>query len=186
MNQRPRQSIAPWIALCFSFGLTACASSASTTVIEEPQGLIDLNARIPAGDSPYGIAYGAPTRANVRPNTPDLDAFLKPEFAEKTARMAAPVQVAELESNRAPRDVQAPRLARASAPLPEPVLAAPAPLLAMAQAPAPTPDDDSSRYAQREAQNQNLEQFRGGDAIVITTGTLIVVLLIVILILLLT
>jgi hypothetical protein len=51
--------------------------------------------------------------------------------------------------------------------------------------PAPT-SNDSSRYAEREAQNQNLEKFRGGDAIVITSGALIVILLVVILILLLT
>ena len=41
------------------------------------------------------------------------------------------------------------------------------------------------RYAQRETQSKKLEDFRGGDAIVISGGVLLVVLLIVILVLLL-
>ena len=41
------------------------------------------------------------------------------------------------------------------------------------------------RYAQREAQSRKLEEFRGGDAIVISASALVIVLLIVILVLLL-
>jgi hypothetical protein len=47
-------------------------------------------------------------------------------------------------------------------------------------------DDPSQRYSGRQAQSRQLEQYKGGDAIVITAGALVVVLLIVLLILLLT
>jgi hypothetical protein len=40
---------------------------------------------------------------------------------------------------------------------------------------------DAERYAQR--QNQRLEEYRGGDAVVITASTLLIVLLIVVLVL---
>lgn len=183
MNKRPnRLFIAPWIALCF--GLSACASSMVASKPEDPRGLIDLNARVPSGQSPYGIAYGAPTRARVRPQTPDIDAYLKPE----PAKMARPTRVAIARAEVAEK-VAAPAVATPKPAATEPVAAAAAPeqapLLAMASEPAPATGDDGARYADREAKSQQLEQFRGGDAVVITSGALIIVLLIVILILLL-
>lgn len=48
------------------------------------------------------------------------------------------------------------------------------------------PTRDSERYSAREAQSSELLQYRGGDPIVIGSGTLIIALLVVILILLLT
>jgi hypothetical protein len=168
MNKRPTTRL--WIALCFGFGLTACASSMANTKIEDARGLIDLNARVPVGDSPYGIAYGAPQPGRVQPLAPDIDRYLKPNPAPARVAKVAPAPqpqpqpfepVVNLEPNREQ-------------------------LLALAAEPPAPVSHDSSRYAQREAQSQNLEKFRGGDVIVITTGTLIVILLVVILILLLT
>lgn len=187
MTQRPRHFVTAWIALCLSFGLTACASSMATTSPEDPRGLIDLNARMPVGQSPYGSAYGVSTAARVRPATPNIDAYLLPE-ADKRVAAKSPMVVA-----RAVPLTKAPVAEFAPHPF-EPVVNLEPnqeQLLAMAneQPPPVSGDDaggDTTRYSDREAQNQNLEQFRGGDAIVITTGTLIVILLIVILILLLT
>lgn len=180
MTKRP--FIATWIALCLGFGLTACASSMNTRP-EDPHGLIDLNARMPVGQSPYGIAYGAPSPGRVQPLTPNVDEFLKPEAARETL-VATRVMPAKKAASVAP----------AVKPAPEPVAFEPVielqpnqeQLLALAAEPPPPSSDDSSRYAEREAQNQNLEKFRGGDAIVITSGALIVILLVVILVLLLT
>lgn len=182
MNKR--LFIIPWIALCFGFGLIGCASSTAYTKREDPRGLIDLNARMPVGDSPYGVAYGTPQPVRVQPLAPDIDQFLKAEAKE-------PLVVARAVPLKTNVKTNAPVAAKA-APAPEPVAFEPVinlqpnqeQLLALASEPAPA-HDDSARYAQREAQNQNLEKFRGGDAIVITSGALIVILLVVIIILLL-
>jgi hypothetical protein len=181
MTKRP--FILTWIALCFGFGLTACASSMATTQPEDPHGLIDLNARMPVGQSPYGIAYGTPSPGGVRPVAPNVDEFLKPEAAKEKLVAARAVP------QRIERDA-APAIEAAPAPVAfEPVVNLEPnqeQLLALAAEPPPPSSDDTSRYAEREAQNQNLEKFRGGDAIVITSGALIVILLVVILVLLLT
>jgi hypothetical protein len=152
---------------------------------EDPHGLIDLNARMPVGQSPYGIAYGAPSPGRVQPLTPNVDEFLKPEARETL--VATRVMPAKKAVSVAP-------VAPIAKVTPEPVAFEPVielepnqeQLLALAAEPPPPSSDDSSRYAEREAQNQNLEKFRGGDAIVITSGALIVILLVVILVLLLT
>jgi len=182
MTQRPRHFVTAWIALCLSFGLTACASSMATTSPEDPRGLIDLNARMPVGQSPYGSPYGVSTAARVRPEAANIDEFLKPEPEKKAAK--PPMVVARAVP------LTKPPVAEFAPPPFEPVVNLEPnqeQLLAMAsEPPPPASGDDTTRYADREAQNQNLEQFRGGDAIVITTGTLLVILLIVILILLLT
>jgi len=180
MNKRPTSRL--WIALCFGFGfgLTACASSMSNTRPEDPRGLIDLNARIPTGDSPYGVAYGTPQPGRVQPMAANIDAYLKPQPAAERMVVARAI----------PLRKDAPVAKVAPAPVAfEPVINLEPnqeQLLAMADAPPVPTNDDTSSYAEREAQNQNLEKFRGGDAIVITSGALIVVLLVVILILLLT
>ena len=178
MNKRPTTRL--WIALCFGFGLTACASSMSNTRPEDPRGLIDLNARMPVGDSPYGVAYGTPQPGRVQPLAPNIDRYLKAEPAAERMVVARAV----------PLKKEMPVAKVAPAPVAfEPVVNLEPnqeQLLAMAgEPPAPT-NNDTSRYAERESQNQNLEKFRGGDAIVITSGALIVILLVVILILLLT
>src|SRR5688500_20300621 len=90
MNKRPTSRLL-WIALCFSFGLTACASSMSNTRTEDPRGLIDLNARIPTGDSPYGVAYGTPQPGRVKPLAPNIDAYLKPQPAAERLVVARAV-----------------------------------------------------------------------------------------------
>jgi hypothetical protein len=48
-----------------------------------------------------------------------------------------------------------------------------------------TQPDAERRYGEREAATKKLQDFRGGDAIVISAGALVIVLLIVILVLLL-
>lgn len=182
MTKRP--FILTWIALCF--GLTACASSMANTQPEDARGLIDLNARMPVGQSPYGIAYGTPSPGRVQPLAPDIDPFLKPEAKRTETLVATRVMPAQKPAPAVP----APAVKAA----PEPVAFEPVinlqpnqeQLLALAAEPPPPSSDDSSRYAERESQNQNLEKFRGGDAIVITSGALIVILLVVILVLLLT
>lgn len=177
MNKRPTTRL--WIALCFGFGLTACASSVSNTQLEDPRGLIDLNARIPVGQSPYGIAYGAPQPGRVQPLAPNIDAYVKPQPAAERMVVARAVP---LKREIAPAVEVAPVAFEPVVNL-EPNQEQ---LLAMAAEPPAPASDDSSRYAERESQNQNLEKFRGGDAIVITSGALIIILLVVILILLLT
>ena len=179
MNKR--LFIIPWIALCFSFGLIGCASSTVHTKPEDPRGLIDLNARMPVGDSPF-VAYGTRQPGGVQPLAPDIDEYLTKPQAEQPAVARAVVLDAP----------KAAKLAKVekTEPVPfEPVIDLQPnqeQLLALAAEPPPPAHDDSARYAQREAQNQNLEKFRGGDAIVITSGALIVILLVVILVLLLT
>jgi hypothetical protein len=181
MTKRP--FITAWIALCFGFGLTACASSMANTQPEDARGLIDLNARMPVGQSPYGIAYGTPSPGRVQPLTPEIDEFLKPEAREATKQTLVATRV-----------TPAKKVASVVKAAPEPVAFEPVinlepnqeQLLALATELPPPSSDDSSRYAEREAQNQNLEKFRGVDAIVITSGALIVILLVVILVLLLT
>ena len=179
MTKRPLSLT--WIALCFGFGLTACASSMNTRP-EDPHGLIDLNARMPVGQSPYGIAYGAPSPGRVQPLAPEIDEFLKPEAKQETLVVARVMPAKKAE----------PVVTAKAAPEPvpfEPVVNLEPnqeQLLAIAAEPPPASSDDSSRYAERESQNQNLEKFRGGDAVVITSGALIVILLVVILVLLLT
>jgi hypothetical protein len=155
----------------------------ANTSPEDPRGLIDLNARMPVAQSPYGSPYGVRTAARVQPGAADIDQFLKPDV-EKRPSAKAPMVVA-----RAVPLTKAPVAELAPVPF-EPVVNLEPnqeQLLAMAnEQPPPASGDDTSRYADREAQNQNLEQFRGGDAIVIGTGTLLVILLVVILVLLLT
>ena len=151
----------------------------ATSKPEDPHGLIDLNARLPVADSPYGMAYGARTGTGVRPEAANIDEFLKDEPRPTRVAAARPVRV------NAPADVAAPV---APAPTPaEPIASAPeqAPLLALAEPPAPSTTDDSSRYAERDSKSQSLEKFRGGDALVITSGALLIILLVIIIILLL-
>jgi hypothetical protein len=157
----------------------------SNTRPEDPRGLIDLNARMPVGESPYGIAYGTPQPGRLQPLAPNIDAYLKPQPAAERMVVARAVPLKR-------EAVIAPIAKIAPAPVAfEPVVNLEPnqeQLLAVAsEPPAQSPmSDDSSRYAERESQNQNLEKFRGGDAIVITSGALIVILLVVILVLLLT
>jgi hypothetical protein len=132
--------------------------------------------------SPYGVAYGAKTGARAVA-TPNIDEYLKPDYASRPtvhrARATPSVQ----------RSGATPAL---STPATQAVPDASA--AALASAPAAKARDrgelagnttDRSRYAQREQSSQAVEQFRGGDAIVITSGALILILLVVILILLL-
>jgi len=72
-----------------------------------------------------------------------------------------------------------------------PASPSPEPMLIAKQAEAPTQlasntePNPGQRYAQREADSRKLQEFRGGDAIIISASALVIVLLIVVLILLL-
>lgn len=186
MEPRFIQKHFSWIALGLLALSTACGSSMTTSEPARARGLIDLNARMPVGESPYGIAYGAPTQARGLSEAPNIDAYLKPEYASKQ-------RAGDLVATRSPRVAKrtimtpravapapvalAPEAPVANAPSAEPVL------IASAQ---PTSSSDATGYAAREQkQAKGVEKFVGGDAIVITGGALLLILLIVILILLL-
>ena len=65
------------------------------------------------------------------------------------------------------------------------VVPASAPTLLASNTPEPQEPAVEHRYAQREAQSQKLQDFRGGEVIVIGAASLLVVLLIVVLLILL-
>jgi hypothetical protein len=164
--------------------LTACGASVTQGPAND-RGLIDLNRELTAlptgGPSPYGSAYGAHQGDRAALASVDLDAYLKPE-AKTAKRVVKPAQ-------------RAVAVVAAAAKQPAPVMPAAQPQvvqaapeqLASAQVTA-APADDSQRYAAREQQPKAraLENYKAGDAIVITSGALIVILLVVILVLLLT
>ena len=91
-------------------------------------------------------------------------------------RMRAPLAVSRAAETRAPApaDVATPSPAPTGSANGPPMLAANTESVAR----------DADRYAQRAS--SQLETYRGGDAIVITAGTLIIILLVVVLVLLLT
>jgi hypothetical protein len=131
-------------------------------------GHLELATALPAPTaSPFGQAYGGTqARDMVAVGAPELEGYLTPQ--------AAPLH---------------PKRVRQAA-----VVVAPAPVLVAEATPAPPaaassplavtePTTDAHRYAQR--QDKKLEQYRGGDVIVIGASTLLIILLIVVLVLLL-
>jgi hypothetical protein len=141
--------------------------------------------RLPASQSPIGLyaAGGSSGIAAEDTNRPaNIDAYLKPEYAKKVAPKAAHMSKREV-------------MAKAPSALPSrlatPAPAAPGPLVAVASPPqasaslSETARDDLERYAQRDARAERAKDFRGGDVVVISVGTLIVILLVVLLIVLL-
>jgi cobalamin biosynthesis Mg chelatase CobN len=174
----------------FVMTLGVAASGCATGGTEAGHGLGagQWQARLPATQSPIaGLAFGrggSSERADLAALDSDTpDDVLRPTVTEVTMAsksVAKPAQrrvpsvaafqpapaaaVAQAETQ--PQQVEAPVVTEPS----QPLLAA---------------NDVDSRYAQREAQAQDQQKFRGGDAIVISAGAIVVVLLIVILVLLL-
>jgi len=138
---------------------------------------------------PSDLAFGrdvALAERSDRARAADVDAYLKPTLLAAKRPASKPATP--------PRKQPAPKPAPA---LPAPPMMALAPeaktttqtdenapqILAAATT---LPGGDAERYAQREQRSRDLSGYRGGDAIVITSGALIVALLIVLLIVLLT
>jgi hypothetical protein len=168
--------------------LAGCSSQAVTRGPVDARAAGGLDARSASTLVPSDLAFGrdvANVKHSQRSETPDVDAYLKPQ----------PTVVAGKTQRRLPA---APERKQ---PAPEPALPAP-PVIALAPeaesaaqaeplasetlvAQNTLPSGDMERYAQRE-RSRDLSGYRGGDAIVITSGTLIVALLIVLLVVLLT
>jgi hypothetical protein len=137
--------------------------------------VIDLSKPLPAMDtSAYPHAYGGEVAMRERVGKPDIDSYLKPEYAAKAAEPKP--------STRPARTLQMPLTV---IPPDEPVVASQAPPLMAAADTAQPASSDAQRYAERDAAAKPQKTFRGGDVIVIGAGTLIIVLLIIVLVLLL-
>jgi hypothetical protein len=131
---------------------------------------------------PSDLAFGRDVALASRSEraSADIDAYLKPQ-------PAAPA--------RTPARKRAPAPAAPALPPPPAIGLAPeAEAAAQTEQAAPQqllaantlPGGDHERYAQRERRSRDVQGYRGGDAIVITSSALIVALLIVLLIVLLT
>jgi hypothetical protein len=165
--------------------LWGCAQSRPPVDARSAPGGLDLRGTFTPRDLAYGGGPYTAARSEPRREI-DLDPFLKPEALARTGKPHAPA---------APR-----RPTPARAPAPQPALP-PAPKVAFATAttgPAvqvepvalaavdPTPSSDLQRYADREQRSRELQNYKGGDAIVISTTALLVIILVVLLIVLLT
>jgi hypothetical protein len=129
------------------------------------------------GDLAFGRDVALASRSEQAPGA-DIDAYLKPQPAAPAriparTRMPAPA---------APVLPPPPAIALAPESAAQTEQTAPQPLLAANT----LSGGDLERYAQREQRSRDVQGYRGGDAIVITSGALIVALLIVLLIVLLT
>lgn len=171
MTQRSRYHVHQ-----FALGLITLAAIGCGANLPEPRdsrAAGEWQARLPSTQSPFGeLAYG---RGGNSARTADDD---QPLMAAQPLPKARPVK--HVAPKRAPEQQAALALA-----MPElPAASEPAPAAAPVQL-AQADLGAEQRYATREAQSEKLDQYRGGDAIVISAGALVVVLLIVILILLL-
>jgi hypothetical protein len=97
-------------------------------------------------------------------------------------QVAQPVRIQRAAATRTP--AAQPALATAVETTPAPELNSPAQAAEPVQLASSEVSPDQ-RYGQRQAESKKLEQYRGGDAIVIGAGTLVVILLVVILLILL-
>jgi hypothetical protein len=132
---------------------------------------------------PSDLAFGrdvALARRGERASGTDIDAYLKPQ-------PKAPARIPARKPTPAPAVPALP-------PPPAIALAPQAEATAQTEQTAPQallaantlPGGDHERYAQREQRSRDVQNYRGGDPIVITSSALIVALLIVLLIVLLT
>lgn len=133
------------------------------------------------GDLAYGRDLALAAHVEGTPTT-DVDAYLKPQ-------PAAPARMPVVPRKQSQQPASAPALP------PPPAMAPNAEAMAKTEQTATQealvaanvlPGGDVERYAQREQRSRNIQGYRGGDAVVITSGALIVALLIVLLIVLLT
>jgi hypothetical protein len=163
--------------------VTGCSTSTTQLREQRPAGVWQV--RLPESTGPYGLrpAGGATGVARGAPQpAADIDAFLQPQHLR-----AGTAHVPAVSTPRAARRMPDTAVAAKPAPAPTPsapVLAAAAPTESVAAQGAPRADE-LERYAQRDVRAQHAKAFRGGDAVVISVGTLLVVLLIVLLVVLL-
>jgi hypothetical protein len=168
-----------------------CSSQGVTRGPVDARAAGGLDARSASTLVPGDLAFGrdvALAEKSSRAHKVNVDAYMKKQ----------PTLLAAKRTTRSPATPQ-------RKPTPKPVPALPPPPVMVALAPeAKTttqtdqsasqqmlaantlPGGDMERYAQREQRSRDLSGYRGGDAIVITSGALIVALLIVLLIVLLT
>jgi hypothetical protein len=166
--------------------LVAAGCATGSTETRHGLGAGEWTARLPTSSSPiqqlaYGRGGSSQPDALADLDSASPDAVLAPSLTEVAvvkAKRAAPrtqrSAYAQTEVAKA-----TPEKTAAELPADRVVAAQPEQQLAVNDA---TPD---ARYAERESQAQDQQQFRGGDAIIITAGALVVILLIVLLILLL-
>jgi hypothetical protein len=167
-----------------------CSSQGVTRGPVDARAAGGLDARSASTVVPGDLAFGrdiALAEKNNRAHKVNVDAYMKKQ----------PTLLAAKRTTRSPAT---PR--RKPTPKPMPALPPP-PVMVLAPEAKPTtqtdqnasqqmlaantlPGGDMERYAQREQRSRDLAGYRGGDAIVITSGALIVALLIVLLIVLLT
>jgi hypothetical protein len=169
--------------------LAACgASSASQIPIHKPgPGLSTATRSVTV--KPYDMAYGRPTgfasaRLPTRPSV-NIDDYLLPSpRAPRSSHPALPVPLKsrpeQLAALPAPKAAEAPVAGQQYSSGDDLET-----LMTAAEAPQSNAAD-LDRYAQRDRQSNELQKYRGGDAIVITATTLIIILLVVVLLILLT
>lgn len=158
-------------ALALLTAVGACTSSV-TAPPRHPPGGFDLR----------GLeAFGEPQHAARVASAPaDLTAYLKPvTVAQESAKTNRP----------APKLAKEQHIARANAPAVakpsrDPSTTIPAAAITLNEPLAS--DADAARYSARDREAKKQKAFRGGDALVITSGTVVLILLVVLLILLLT
>ena len=168
----------------FALGLLALAAVGCASNVPRPRdgrAAGEWRFRLPTTQSPYGaLAFGrggSSEPAALRDEQPSL-AAAQPVAKHVARPIRAQHSVTALRAVAAQPSATPSESARApelTTPLRE---AQPIQLAANDLTP-------EQRYAERDAQSQKQEQYRGGDAIVIGAGTLVVVLLIVILLILL-
>jgi len=173
------------LSVCVALAFAGCATGGQQ--IRDPQRAGVWKVRLPASTGVYGLkAMGGSSDdalADARPVTkPNIDEYLKPGYAPKAQPLHQQVAVKHTPAS--------PVVVAQAAPVPAPVAAAPA------VAPATQPEqyamrseprpDDVSRYAARDAQSKQAQEFRGGDVVVISVSTLLIIGLIILLIILLT
>jgi hypothetical protein len=171
-----------WLYACLLMVLAVGCSSQAVRGPVDARAAGGLDVRAGRTLVPSDLALGgdvALASRSERSSTADIDAYLKPQ-------PAAPA--------RPPTRKRAPEPAAPALP-PPPALAPEAEALAQTEQSAQQPalvasatlgGGDLERYAQREQRSRNIQGYRGGDAIVITSSALIIALLIVLLIVLLT
>jgi hypothetical protein len=185
MNQWARHALVACVLTTLGAG---CSSQAATRGPVDARAAGGLDARSASTLVPSDLALGrdvALAERTDRAQQANLDAYMK----KQPTLLAAKRTPAKPQ-----RKPPAPKPAAALPPPPVMALAPEATATTQTDETAPQllaaantlPGGDMERYAQREQRSRDLSGYRGGDAIVITSGALIVALLIVLLIVLLT
>lgn len=181
---RNKQDIVNIIALSvLTFAAVGCTHALPDARHGQAAG--EWTSRLPTAPGPYaGLAFGkggSSEPAEVKQDAaaqPMLAKLERPAQRKQAARVirhdAVPATETVATQPSAPQEATALNAERVSAPDSN-VVASAAPASASAE----------DRYADRETKSQKLQQFRGGDAIIISASALVIVLLIVVLILLL-